>query len=211
MNIKKISIAIVALIIIIFVFAYISDSSIIDPLLSEGLKKERALKRAERYFPDTIGTYSLIPVVRSKEKVEIRDSCYKIENNPILKATGKTGDVCMGITSATYSKIVASTTATTTSTIQKVNLSLFTKSADMMKLLVEKSANPDTFEGKSVFRTAPFRLGWLPESKFNMIVVEEGTQTVSSTTITIRQEGQAIGDNDVFRYFISKYPPPNNK
>ena len=208
MNTKKvilIAVSITVFVIAIFLIAYLSNLPIIDPLLSDNAKEERVLRRAANNFPNIIGTYSLVD--EDGQKVRVLIDCHKIEDNAILRETGRTGDACMETFSALYGTVISSTTATTTRKIVKVNLSRFTESADMLQLLVEKSTQPDTLNDKPVFRTAPFRLGWSPASKFDLIITEEGESAVSSTTSSIKFEGTATGDNDVTKHFISKYPP----
>ncbi|MFA6295628.1 MAG: hypothetical protein WC666_04440 [Candidatus Paceibacterota bacterium] len=208
MNIKRI-IKVISLIIIIviagFIFAYFSDLSIVDPILPSQLREQRILERAKGYFPNSIGAYSLIG--EPDKKVEVKSLCNKIENNPILAKTGKTGDTCMETFSATYSMTISSTTATTTSKLVRVDLSKFTKAVDSLKLLVEKTTNPDKLNGQVIFRTTvPFRLGWSPLAKFDLIMTDEGELAVTSTTRSMKFEGTALGNNDVAKYFMSKYP-----
>lgn len=208
MNIKKtfFVIAWVAVFgVVIFAVAYILNLPIIDPLLSDKAKEERVLQRVANNFPDAIGAYSLVD--ENGQKVKVLSDCHKIEDNTILRETGRTGDACMETFSALYGTVVSSTTATTTSKVVSINLSRFTESADMLQLLVEKSTQSGTLNSKPIFHTTPFRLGWSPASKFDLIITEEGESAISSTTSSIKYEGTATGENEVTGYFISKYPP----
>lgn len=191
--------------IIFFGISYILALPIIDSLLPKEIQEQQLQKRALRYFPLSIGDFKLVG--ESKQIIEVGEVCNKIENNDILKKTGKTGDACMKTFSVVYSKQISTTTATTTSKLVKVNTSTFTKAGDMLGLLIEESTTADILSGKTIFRTAPFRLGWSPNSVFDLIMIDEGQKMVSSTTIVTSFDGQAKGDNDVTQYFISKYPP----
>ena len=206
MNTRKYIFIVAALVIVILAFFYFSNSPVLDPLLSKQLKEQRMLKRAAIYFPNSIGLYSIVPIPGSSVKIETKNMCNKMEDNPVLRETGRTGDACMEIFSATYGKVTASTTSTTTSKTVKVNLSKFTKSAEALKFLTTKSTLADTLDNQPIFRTVPFRLGWLPISDFDMILTEEGELIVSTSTISIKQEGRSLGDDEVTQYFISKYP-----
>lgn len=193
------------MVIVYFGIAYVLEFPIADSLQLDQSMKKIESKRASKYFPDTIGEYSVSS--ESEQKVEIARMCNKIEDNDILKEIGRTGNACMETFTALYGKVVSSTIATTTGKIVKVNLSRFTEAGDLLHLLVEKTTEIDILEGKKIFHTVPFRLGWSPASRFDLIITEEGESLVSSTTSSIKYEGKATGDNDVTRYFISKYPP----
>ncbi|MFA6404934.1 MAG: hypothetical protein WCW03_02965 [Candidatus Paceibacterota bacterium] len=208
MNIKKIVfyfILVGVFVITCFAVGYVLKWQISDFLQSNESMKQIELKRASKYFPDTIGEYSVSN--EPEQKIKIVSTCNKIENNNILKEMGRTGDACMETFTALYGKVISSITATTTSKIVKVNLSRFTEAGDLLHLLVEKTTEPDILDGKAIFHTVPFRLGWFPASRFDLIITDEGESLVSSTTSLIKYEGTATGDNDVTRYFISKYPP----
>lgn len=208
MNIKKIVFTFILIAVIVIVCigtAYILGWSIVDSLQSNQSIKQIEIKRASKYFPDTIGEYSVSN--EPEQKLKIVSSCNKIEDNNILKEMGRTGNACMETFTALYGKVISSTTATTTSKIVKVNLSRFTEAGDLLHLLVEKTTKPNILADKAIFHTVPFRLGWSPASRFDLIITEEGESSVSSTTSSIKYEGIATGDNDVTRYFISKYPP----
>lgn len=173
--------------------------------ISEQSNNDKKLAKATEFFPDHIGKYSIVKT--DGRGVEVLSNCNKIEDNPILKATGKTGDACMEIFSAVYTTVTSSTTATTTNKIIKVNLSKFTKAADMLQLLLDKSTEPGLLDDKPIFHTTPFRLGWSPASGFDMILTVEGEYAVSSMATTTTYNGNADGNNEVTRYFIDKYPP----
>lgn len=190
--------------VIICAVFYFLNLSILDSLLPDQLRESRELKRIKKYFPDSLGEYSLIG--ESEYKIEVLNSCHKIEDNFILKQTGKTGDACMETFSAVYGTVAASSTSIATSSIVKVSLSRFTKSADLLDLLVEKTTNSDIVNDQPVFRTAPFRLGWSPISSFDLIVTDEGQSVVTPVTNSTKYDGIASGNNEVMRYFISKYP-----
>jgi len=207
MNKRKIYYIIAGIIIILvisFVFAYTFNLSIVDSILPNKWRDKWIEQTATKYFPNLIGPYSLIDEVNNG--VEVKNLCNKIENNIELKKTGRTGDVCVEIFTALYTTNISSTTSTTTNKIVKVDLSRFTKSSDLLHILIEKTTTPDILNNQPIFRTAPFRLGWSPLSRFDVIMIDEGQSIVASTTIITEYEGIASGNNEVTQYFLHKYP-----
>lgn len=189
----------------VFSVFYIMDLPIIDSFLPNKLKEQQVLKRATKLFPESIGSYSLVH--DSDHDVNVANVCNKLADNDILRKIGRTGNACMEIFSARYGAVVSSTTSTTTRKIVGVNLSRFTESGDLLERLVKETTMPDNLNNRKIFRTAAFRIGWLPANGFDMIIAEEGESIVTKMINQIKFEGMASGKNDVTTYFISKYPP----
>jgi len=200
-NIIKISTIILSFLIIVFGVAYALKLPILEKILSGKILEIYQSVMARQYFPETIGQYKLFEDISIK--VETKKRCNKIEDNPILKATGRTGDACMETFVAEYRTPMSSTTTD----IIRVNLSRFTENKDMFELLIENSSDPDTLDGLAVFRLAPFELGWYPSSVFDLIVTQDGEAIVGTSSIKYEYAGTAIGENEVTRYFLSKYSP----
>lgn len=208
MNIKKIISVIVLislLLIVCFGIAYALNLPTVDRFVPESARERIQLKRAQSYFPESIGTYKLFG--ESEKKVSIDSKCNKIEDNPILKVSGKTGDACMLTFVAEYREPVS----VATSSIVRVSLSKFTKSADSLKSLVEKSTSPEALENKQVFRLSPIQIGWSPKLVFDMIVIQESYWVVGTSSIGTpfqKTTSSATNGNDaVTHYFLSKYAP----
>ena len=189
--------------------AYALDLTVIDPLLSKENREAREQRRARALFPVSIGTYEL----KGGEAgtVDIMKRCNKIEDNPLLRETGRTGDACMTVIAGEYRE-TAGEAETASGTPRKgklvrVNLARFTEAGDILYLLLEKTTTPDALDGYRVFRLAPFELGWSPASRYDMIMTQEGAFEVSSTTESVTHAGTATGDNEVRKHFMQRYPP----
>lgn len=188
-----------------FSFAYMKNLPFIDPLLSSENRDKRKFDRVQSYFPETIENYKLFSL--KDDKIEINERCNKIEDNPILKESGRTGDACMETFMGEYREPVVST-----SSIVRISLSRFTKAPEMFELLVEKTTSPEILNGKNVLRLTPLQLSWSPASMFDLIVTQESIRTVGTSSIGARFEktesvATTTGNNAVTQYFLSKYSP----
>jgi hypothetical protein len=196
----KIIIGVLVLILLAIVITYGVNPSVADRFLSEDYLKERKAMRIQNIFPEHIAEYALYG--DKKDRISTKVVCNKIEDNPTLKETGRTGDACMETYVAEYRGPSMSTTS-----LVHVNISKFTKASDMFHLLITKTTDSDTLDSKPIFRLKSTGLAWFPESKFDFIVIQEGVALVSTSTVTYKYLDHMVGTDAVTKYFISKYSP----
>jgi len=200
---------VLAFLIVISAVGYTYNLSFIGKIVSEETRKKMDLKDAMRHFPDNINEYTL--VTDNPGMIEVKNVCHNIEDNPILKNTGRTGEACMRTYVAEYVILTGTTTnlssGTTTRDSVRINLTKFTLANDLLHLLVDESSKNKKIEEGSMFQVAPFATGWKPiSSKFDLIVAQEGSAILGPTVKTYSFASTTDITKEPIQYFLQKYP-----
>ncbi len=160
--------------------------------------KTQDAQELRKLFPNRISEYEL---VKSENPTpEIESECRKAETEPDLEPHLKlSGEYCIKNIRMEYREKGGNR-------VVFVTFMTVEKGKDIFTSIIEKVGEPSTVDDFVVYRIENHEIGWIPESRFDFIMTQQGTFSGPDPNIGYFYTKLADSKNPVFQYFLDTFP-----